>query len=157
MTHRSRWIAAGLVFAIPAAIILLGGGKAAGPESIRFGRDSCDRCHMLIAAGGFAAERRGRDAVLHKYDDVGCLLLALSAAHEETTQAWVEDHQGSGFVPLMEATLVRGDGGSTPMGYGIVAFRDPVAASRFAANGGGQITRLEDLLRAGAQLAEDHR
>ena len=156
MSHRSRWIAAGLGFAIPAMIILLGGGKATGPEPIRLGRDSCDRCRMLIGAEGFAAERRGNDGVLHKYDDLGCFLLALQRAHQETTQAWVEDHEGSGFVPLMEATLVLG-GRSTPMGYGIVAFRDPVAASHFAATGGGRITRLEDLLRAGPQLLEDHR
>jgi copper chaperone NosL len=112
---------------------------------------------MLIAAGGFAAERRGKDGALHKYDDVGCLLLGLYAAHEETTQVWVEDREGSGFVPLMEATFVRSAGVTTPMGYGIVAFRDPAAASRFAAERGGQITGLEELLRAPPRFSEDHR
>jgi copper chaperone NosL len=108
---------------------------------------------MLIAGGGFAAERRGNDGTLHKYDDVGCLLLGLQAAHEETTKAWVDDHEGSGFVPLMEAILVQTGAVHTPMGYGIVAFREPAAASRFIAERGGQITRLEELLRAGPRLS----
>jgi len=149
--RRRTWAALGLALGIPLAIVLLAGGNAVGPEPIRFGRDSCDRCHMLIARGGFAGERRGKDGALHKYDDVGCLLLALWAAHEETTQAWVEDHAGSGFVPLMEATLVRG--GETPMGYGIVAFRDAEQGARFASQTGGQVTSLEELLRKGARFS----
>jgi len=149
--RRRAWAALGLALGIPLAIVLLAGGNAVGPEPIRFGRDSCDRCHMLIARGGFAGERRGKDDTLHKYDDVGCLLLALWAAHEETTQAWVEDHAGSGFVPLMEATLVRG--GETPMGYGIVAFRDAGQGARFASQTGGQVSSLEELLRSGARFS----
>src|SRR5262249_52228304 len=105
----------------------------------------------LIARGGFAGERRGKDGALHKYDDVGCLLLSLWAAHEETTQVWVEDHAGSGFVSLMEATLVRG--GETPMGYGIVAFRDAAQGARFASQTGGQVTSLEELLRTGPRFS----
>ena len=163
--RRGIW-AASLLFAIPVVLVLLAGGKAVGPEAIRFGRDACDRCHMLLASGGFAGERRAKDGTLHKYDDVGCLLLALGAAHEETTQAWVEDHAGTGFVPLMEATLVRGSSKPTPMGYGIVAFRNPTEASRFASENGGQIASLEELLRAGPRFLratqaphaeEDHR
>jgi len=167
MIQRRRiWAAAALVFAIPVSLVLLAGGKAVGPEAIRFGRDACDRCHMLLASGGFAGERRGKNGALHKYDDVGCLLLALGAAHEETTQAWVEDHAGTGFVPLMEATLVRGSSKPTPMGYGIVAFRNPTEASRFVSESGGQIASLEELLRAGPRVLrstqvphaeEDHR
>jgi copper chaperone NosL len=142
-----------MVLGIPAMILLFGGRAATGPEPIRFGRDACHRCHMLIAAGGFAAERRGNDGALHKYDDVGCLLLGIQAAHEETTQAWVEDHEGSGFVPLMEATLVQTDAVATPMGYGIVAFREPTAASRFIAERGGRMTPLEELMRSGPRLS----
>src|SRR5262249_16523595 len=153
MIQRRRiWAAAALVFAIPVSLVLLAGGKAVGPEAIRFGRDACDRCHMLLASGGFAGERRGKNGALHKYDDVGCLLLALGAAHEETTQTWVEDHAGTGFVPLMEATLVRGSSKPTPMGYGILAFRKPPGAAGFAAGGAGKTASREDLLRAGPRV-----
>lgn len=152
MSRVRSWAALGLALGLPAAIILIGGGKATGHEPIRFGRDSCDRCHMLIGRGGFAGERRAKDGSLHKYDDVGCLLLALWGAHEETTQAWVEDHAGSGFVPLIEATLVRTNGEPTPMGYGVVAFRDRQAAASFASLHGGAVMSLEELFRAGPRF-----
>jgi hypothetical protein len=67
---------------------------------------------------------------------------------------------------LMEATLVQTGAVPTPMGYGIVAFREPTAASRFVAERGGRITPLEELMRAGPRLSrlttnphspEDHR
>ena len=114
-----------------------------GPEAIRYGPDACDRCRMHMATPGFAAERRDEKGALHKYDDLGCMLIA--ASHSASGEAWVEDHQGSGFVPLLSATFVAGV--DTPMNYRVVAFRDAAAAAKFAADHGARVIPLEELLK----------
>ena len=141
--------------AIPASLLLLGSSTAAtGPEPVRYGREACDRCRMHFAARGFAAERRDPKGVLHKYDDIGCMLVA--ASHGASGEAWVEDHDGVEFVPLLQAALVAGDGLGTPMNYGVVAFRDPARARAFAAAHGARVVALEELLhdtrRFGAEV-----
>jgi copper chaperone NosL len=135
-----------------AAILLWKPSPASGPEAIRYGRDACDRCRMHLATPGFAAERRDAKGALHKYDDLGCMLIA--ASRDESGEAWVEDHAGDGFVPLTSATFVAGKSLGTPMNYGVVAFRDAAAAGRFAASHDGKVVPLEQLLRG---LQEEHR
>jgi copper chaperone NosL len=108
---------------------------------------------MPVSRPGFGGEMRDRDGVLTTYDDVGCLLRAIFAAHREVPEAWVEDHDGAGLVPLLAAHLVRAEGADTPMGYGIVAFADEAAASRYAAARSGQVLALEDVLRSPTMVA----
>ncbi|HTO95780.1 MAG TPA: nitrous oxide reductase accessory protein NosL [Myxococcales bacterium] len=146
--------------AVPAgALFLSPRAQATGPEAIRYDRDTCAHCRMHFAARGFAAERRDEKGALHKYDDIGCMLIAASRA--ASGEAWVEDHAGGGFVPLLTATLVAGKDLGTPMGYGVVAFRDPAAAARYAKAHAAKVVALEDLLhdesRFGAHHEEVHR
>lgn len=146
--------------ALGSFLLLRGSSRPDGPEAIRYGRDTCDRCRMHFAQPGFAAERRDAQGVLRKYDDLGCMLIA--ASHQASGEAWVEDHDGKGWVPLLSATLVAGSGLGTPMDYGVVAFRDRARAEAFAREHGAQVTPLEDLLRderrfSGAQHTEAHR
>ena len=157
---RGRLVAAlAALAAIPAGALLLGSGaRATGPEAIRYGRDSCDRCRMRFAAAGFAAERRDKSGILRKYDDIGCMLIA--ASRDASGEAWVEDHGGGGFVPLLDAVLVAGDGLATPMDYGVVAFLDPAQAAAFARDRGARVVALDELLKDSARFgghAEVHR
>lgn len=155
---RARLVAAlSALAAIPAGLLALGGAApASGPVEIRYGRDTCDRCRMHLGARGFAAERRDEKGVLHKYDDVGCMLIA--ASRSASGEAWVEDHAGGGFVPLLSATLVAGDGLGTPMNYGVVAFRDAAQAAAFAAAHGARVVALDVLLLDSRRFgAEVHR
>jgi copper chaperone NosL len=138
--------------AVPAtAMFLSPRAKATGPEIIRYDRDTCAHCRMHFAARGFAAERRDDRGTLHKYDDIGCMLIA--ASRGASGEAWVEDQAGSGFVPLLQATLVAGGKKlGTPMGYGVVAFRDPAAAAEFARAHAARVVTLEDLLHDEARF-----
>jgi copper chaperone NosL len=146
MTRGGLIAALAALTAVPAfALLLAGAPPSIGPEAIRYGREACERCRMHFATPGFAAERRDARGVLHKYDDIGCLLIA--ASHDSSGEAWVEDHEGQGFVPLLSAALVAGDGLGTPMNYGVVAFRERARAERFAAAHGARVVSLEDLLR----------
>ena len=137
--------------AVPAAAMLLSPrAKATGPEPIRYDRDTCAHCRMHFGARGYAAERRDERGNLHKYDDIGCMLVAASRGASGGT--WVEDHEGSGFVPLLAATLVAGKDLGTPMGYGVVAFRERIAAEEFARSRGARLVTLEELLHDEARF-----
>jgi copper chaperone NosL len=129
-----------------AAVVLWPGGGVTGPAPIAWGRDTCARCHMHLSQPGYAGEIRDRQGTLHKFDDIGCLVGAIVATHAEVPEAWVEDHGGGGFVPLLSARLVRAEGVQTPMGYGVVAFQDEAAAHAFAASHAGRVVAFEDLL-----------
>ncbi len=147
-------VVAGLIVG---AVLFLWPGPGSGPEPIAYGRDACAQCRMHMGQRGFAAEMRDREGKLSKYDDVGCLLRAMVAAHEEIPAAWVEDHDDGTWVPLLDAQLVRAANVGTPMGYGLVAFQDEGAADAFITANGGERVRLEEVLRHPGRLAEAER
>lgn len=134
------------------AVVFLWPSQREGFEPIAYGRDACAYCRMHISQPGFAAELRDRAGTLTKYDDIGCMLRAMVALHREVPEAWVEDHAGGGFVPLLSAKLVRAPDADTPMGYGIVAFKDEDVARAFAQTHAGELQRLEDILRDPARI-----
>ena len=141
------------VAAVFGAVVFLWPAPASGPEPIHYGRDACAHCRMHISQPGFGGELRDHTGVLTKYDDIGCLLRALAALHREVPEAWVEDHGGGGFVPLLNAVLVRGERLDTPMGSGIVAFADAEAARQLTSAQGGELVTLEQLLHDPALMA----
>jgi copper chaperone NosL len=148
-------LAGGMVLvAVVAGVVFLWPAPASGPEPIAYGRDACAWCRMLISRPGFAGELRAPDGTLAKYDDVGCLLRGLAAAHHEMPEAWVEDHASGRFVSLLSASLVHRPGGDTPMGSGFVAFADAQAAHTYAAAHAARVMTLADVLHDRAVLAQ---
>jgi mono/diheme cytochrome c family protein len=117
-----------------------------GTRPLAFGRDTCARCRMTLSHPGFGGELRDARGQLTTYDDVGCLLQAMGALHEQA-EAWVEDHDGGKLVPLTAATFVRGSRVETPMSWGILAFAESGAARSFATAQGGEVVALEQLLK----------
>lgn len=151
-----RWvaaaIAAGLAFVVAVVFWPM---RHSGPEPIAYGKDACAHCRMPMGRPGFGGEMRDAHGTLTKYDDVGCLVQAMLAQHEEIREAWVEDHVTGRLVALLGATLVRGQPGATPMASGVVAFSDRAPAESFARAEGGQIVALEQLVQASARLARE--
>ncbi len=146
---KSLVVAIGIaLLGVVGGVVFLWPSQRTGAEPITYGRDACAHCRMHISQSGFAAELRDRNGVLTKYDDIGCMLRAMVALHHEVPEAWVEDHDGGGFVPLLSASLVRAERVETPMGYGIVAFKNADAAETFARAQGGEVLALDDILRA---------
>lgn len=144
-----------LVLATVGGVVFLWPTQRTGPEPIVYGRDACAHCRMHISQPGFAGEVRDHIGVLTKYDDVGCMLQAMVAMHREIPEAWVEDHDGGEFVPLLTAHLVRSDTGGTPMGYGIVAFANEEAARTYAQSHDAQPVGLEDILNEPERLKSE--
>ncbi len=128
----------------PVAKSLAGcGSKGDWPEGmaeIKWDRDTCVRCNMVISDRRFAAEMRGgeKDTVL-KFDDIGCLVFWLRDKAEShpwmTTAAarmWVADASGklSEAVRWLDPRQAQFLGGRTsPMGYNFAATPYPQAGS----------------------------
>lgn len=133
--------------------------RPTGPEPVAYGRDTCARCRMHLTQPGLVAELRAPDGSIRKYDDIGCMIHDARAAAGERAPAsipegWIEDHAGAGWVPLREATFVRTSSVTTPMGYGILGFKDAAAAARFAKERGGEVVAPSELFAKEPRVSE---
>lgn len=82
-THSRR-----AVLAMVAAAPVLAACKpqTEGPEDIRWGRETCEICGMIISDPRYAAEvRGGADKAMYKFDDIG------DAVHWLALQSWSQD------------------------------------------------------------------
>ena len=125
---RRCFIAAGFALTPLAAALSGCGSKGAWPEGmaeIKWDRDTCVRCSMVISDRRFAAEMRGGEKnVVFKFDDIGCAVFWMRDKAKDyawltdsATRIWVADVASSGDKWL-EARKAQYVGGKTsPMGY----------------------------------------
>ncbi len=129
---RRRFLAdaalAGLALS-PLATLLAACGRAEpadGPVAIRWDRDSCTRCGMVISDRRFAAQLRGgpKDAAV-KFDDIGCAVTWLNAqawGGDAATRIWVADSADAGAPRWLDARAARyANGKTSPMAYNFAA------------------------------------
>jgi hypothetical protein len=128
MMDRRRFIAAGLALTPLAAALSACGKSGAWPEGmaeIKWDRDTCVRCSMVISDRRFAAELRGGEKnIVFKFDDIGCAVFWLRDKAkdypwmaEPATRLWVSEISGSG-EKWLEARKAKYTGGKmSPMGY----------------------------------------
>jgi len=92
----------------------------AGPGTIHWDRDTCERCLMAIGDPHYAAQIRDAKGVLHRFDDVGCATLWLDAQQgsDPPLGFWVGSRE-SGWLDAGTAAFV--DGEATPMDHGFRA------------------------------------
>ncbi|MCB1349587.1 MAG: hypothetical protein KDK11_13480 [Maritimibacter sp.] len=95
-----------------------------GPEEIRWGRESCAICGMIISDPRFGAEVRGGPGrELLKFDDLGDALHWLSVqdwADAPETEIWVRDYEtGTRWLAAREVRYLSGV--VSPMDYGFGA------------------------------------
>jgi copper chaperone NosL len=119
------------------------GSKGDWPEGmveIKWDRDTCSRCNMVISDRRFAAEIRGGEKnSAFKFDDIGCLAFWLrdkAAEHPwmatAATRMWVADAAGKPgeAVRWLDPRTAQFLGGRTsPMGYNFAATPYPQAGS----------------------------
>ena len=125
------------------ALVALGCDREAGKwppgmQPIKWDRDTCARCNMVISDPRFAAELRGggKDTTF-KYDDIGCLVFWLrdkAAQHpwmgESATRLWVADSTDKSGATWLDPRAAHYLGGRlSPMGYNFAAVRDAVSGS----------------------------
>ncbi len=101
------------------------GGPKTGPQAIHYDRDVCEQCRMIISDPHFAAEVRGKDGVLHRFDDIGGAVLWMKAHGGPGAQAevWVMNmRDGQGWLDARTAYFVADQ--TTPMDFGFGAIAE---------------------------------
>ena len=130
MMHRRRGIATGLLAAAAlAAAAGCGGGPETGPGVVRWDRDVCARCSMVVSDRHHAAQVRGgpagERARLRFFDDFGCAVLWLDGQTwraEPGIGIWVTDSDSGDWIDARTAAWIEVP--STPMDYGFGAVRE---------------------------------
>lgn len=131
----------GSLLLTPLAAVLSACGKSGWPEGmgeIKWDRDTCTRCRMVISDRRFAVEMRGgpKDQ-LFKFDDIGCLVFWLrdKAADypwmaDAATRLWVADlGSKSDAMKWLEPRTAQFVNKNSPMGYNFGATAYPQAGS----------------------------
>jgi nitrous oxide reductase accessory protein NosL len=125
---RRRFIAAGFALTPLAAALSACGKSGAWPEGmaeIKWDRDTCTRCSMVISDRRFAAEMRGgeKDTVF-KFDDIGCAAFWMRDKQKDypwmtelATRLWVADSGANGEKWLDARKAYYSGGKMSPMGY----------------------------------------
>ncbi|MGE0130386.1 MAG: nitrous oxide reductase accessory protein NosL [Blastocatellales bacterium] len=110
--------------------------------------DMCALCKMAISEKQYAAEFLNRDGDAFKFDDISCMAnyVAEKKAGDSIAAFYVVDFDTKQWLKAEEANFVASPNFPTPMGGGIVAFKDrPRAEAEAAANQGRQISFAEAL------------
>jgi copper chaperone NosL len=147
----------------PAAIGLLGLGlmvlmlqglsacsrdAGTGPVAVKWDRQTCERCRMVLSDRKHAAEIRAESAQgrskVHFFDDIGCAVIWLQDKPFRTapgTQIWVTDWRTGKWIDARKAYYVPGQ--VTPMDYGLGAQSEPQPGALTFAQAKAQIFEVE--------------
>ena len=110
-----------------------------GMVEIKWDRDTCVRCNMVISDRRFAAQMRGGpDNTVFKFDDPGCLVFWLQEKAEKypwmadaATRMWLADFNSKSreemrwLDPKRAYYVTR----TSPMGYNFAAVAAPLAGA----------------------------
>lgn len=120
-------LALGILFSF-SACARSGGGM---PE-IRYGRDACARCGMIVTEERFASAYVDSAGETVAFDDLGELLAAVAKDPALTSAAYVHDASDGRWLRASDAVFVKLPGLATPMGSGYAAFASEEQAAVFA-------------------------
>lgn len=101
-----------------------------GPHEIYYGEDVCERCKMIISEEQFSSQYVLKDGEVRKFDDLGCMLHYISHGEpgekekSEITNYYVKDYSSGDWIDGGSAYYVSSEDIKTPMGYGVVAFKN---------------------------------
>lgn len=124
--HRRALLTAAAVTVLLAPLAGCGGDPGTGPVEVKWDRDACERCRMVLSDRRHSAQVRftdpgGRSRVM-KFDDIGCAVVWLEDKPwkgADTTELWVTDHRDGRWIDARSAFYVQGQ--LTPMEYGLGA------------------------------------
>ena len=116
------------VWLVLSSQLMLGGCSEnnTGPAEVKWDRDTCDRCGMVLSDRLHAAQVRGGPAGgksrVYKFDDIGGAVVWLSEqAWREVPgiEFWVTDYRDGHWIDGFTATYLYGQ--RTPMDFGFGA------------------------------------
>jgi copper chaperone NosL len=147
MIARRKLLATGAL--LPLVLVGCGGKKASGsePPSIKLGRDSCDRCGMIISEERFASgivDEKGNATI---FDDPGEMVASVQAEGSTGRSVWVHGYPSMKWLDANDAVYVVAKEAQTPMGTGVVPFDNDSEALTFAEEKEGSVYTWEELLQ----------
>lgn len=139
----------GVLALVVVAASACSGGDSSGPPDISFGRDVCAECHMIISEPRFAAAYRVGSEKPLVFDDIADMVThANKAGDVDRMKAWVHDYPSEKWMNATDAWYVRSVEIQTPMGGGVVAFRQRDEAEQFKREHDGELLRWKGLVEA---------
>ena len=132
------------------ALLGCSGDPGTGPVEVKWDRDACERCRMVLSDRQHSAEIRYYPAgksrsTVAKFDDIGCASLWLDEQpfrDDPRTEIWVTDHRSGDWIDARTATYVSGK--LTPMEYGLGAQRDAVEGGLSFAQARERFAQVEE-------------
>ncbi len=135
---RRQFLAASAFILAPLSACGKKGSWPEGMAEIKWDRDTCVRCNMVISDPRFAAEMRGGEKnTAFKFDDIGCLVFWLRDKASQypwmaaaDTRMWVADSTDISGATWLDPRAAHYLGGRlSPMGYNFAAVRDAAPGS----------------------------
>ena len=158
------WVRSGTILLSLVWLLLLqgcSGDSGSGPKEVKWDRDACERCRMVLSDHTHAAQIRytppdKQRSVVALFDDIGCATLWLDDKpwrDDAKTEIWVTDHRTGQWIDARKAFYVSGH--LTPMEYGLGAQLEPAPEAMTYEQAKQQIISVEKRFNAhGAHLLE---
>ncbi len=123
-----------LMIVLAAMVLSACTGNETGPVEVKWDRDACERCRMVLSDRKHAAQVRGgpagKRAKVYKFDDIGGAVLWLEDKpwkEDPATELWVTDHRDGRWIDAHKAVYLGGQ--MTPMDFGFGAQDEPSEAA----------------------------
>lgn len=141
-----------LTVAATALLLMLGvQGCSSGPEPIRFGKDACHFCKMIITDQRFGAELITDKHKIYKFDDTHCVVSFLKSGDVSKTaiaDIYLIDYSQQGqFVKATESFLFQSDALRSPMGGNVAAFKVEDSLLKFKQELNGNAVSWNELIQ----------
>jgi copper chaperone NosL len=130
-----------LLVALTLLVAACASAEASGPPDIKYGRDICVNCGMIISEARFATAYRTPGGEEKKFDDLGDMVVYGIDSGElaQASGVWVHDFETEEWTEATSAFYVPTLAAATPMGHGILAFSDRERAEQFATDLDGEV------------------
>lgn len=139
-----------LLGVLGAPLVLQGcGGEAASvdqPPEIAYGRETCDRCGMIISEARFAAGLVPERGEVLLFDDTGEMIATVQEQGLASRRVWVHDYATEAWGDGTTASYIVSPTVMTPMGTGVATFLERPAAEAFAAANQGTVMAWAEML-----------
>ncbi len=128
-------------------MLLPGAEKLGATPNIKFGKEACFHCGMIVSDERFASARRQSDTKEQHFDDIGCLVASSRKfASIPSVTYFVHEFEGENWLDGPGAVFVVDPSIKSPMGYGLGAFPSAQSAADFTARHAGQTATWTALL-----------
>jgi copper chaperone NosL len=127
-------------------LLLMSCQQAVQPPTIRYGKDACANCRMLINEAPYACAIETETGEVRKYDDFNCMFL--DSERVKPMRYWVHHHdKPDQWLDGEKAFYVRADALQTPMGSRTLAVATREEADRKAKQLKGKVFTFEAIRR----------